>query len=249
MLGYDDSLDAFGVHGIGGIIGALLTGVFADPAINGRAGLFFGNRAVTQAEGIVVTIVWTAVVTWVILMVTKMLVGLRPERAGGRRRPRHLAARRKRRRITNPGAGRRPPPRQPRPPTGRPGPTSVPGRTAPLPRRRASPARENAARAVGRGVQLMFLLARHRGFPLANRMGCTPRPIPGDPPCTQCVRGIAVLLGMLPKQCAEILGEFTGAWLRRRPHPCPEARAAVAGTILEEFSGKTRFARPVTGGF
>jgi Amt family ammonium transporter len=80
MLGYDDSLDAFGVHGIGGIVGALLTGVFADPAINGKAGLVFGNpgQVWIQIQGIVVTIVWTAVVTWIILMVTRMLVGLRP---------------------------------------------------------------------------------------------------------------------------------------------------------------------------
>jgi Amt family ammonium transporter len=81
MLGYDDSLDAFGVHGIGGIVGALLTGVFADPAINPLGkGLFFGNpgQVVTQLEGIAVTIAWTAIVTWLILMGTKMLVGLRP---------------------------------------------------------------------------------------------------------------------------------------------------------------------------
>jgi Amt family ammonium transporter len=81
MLGYDDSLDAFGVHGIGGIVGALLTGVFADPAINSAGtGLFYGNpgQVVTQLEGIAVTIAWTAVVTWLILMGTKMLVGLRP---------------------------------------------------------------------------------------------------------------------------------------------------------------------------
>ncbi len=80
MLGYDDSLDAFGVHGIGGIIGALLTGVFADPAINGHAGLVFGNpgQVWTQIEGIAVTIVWTAVISWVILMITRVLVGLRP---------------------------------------------------------------------------------------------------------------------------------------------------------------------------
>jgi Amt family ammonium transporter len=81
MIGYDDSLDAFGVHGIGGIIGALLTGFFADPAINSLGkGLFFGNpgQVVIQLEGIATTIVWTGVITWVILMVTKMLVGLRP---------------------------------------------------------------------------------------------------------------------------------------------------------------------------
>jgi Amt family ammonium transporter len=75
MLGYDDSLDAFGVHGVGGIIGALLTGVFADASINSLGAT---HSIVTQAEGVIVTIVWTAVVTWVILMITKMLVGLRP---------------------------------------------------------------------------------------------------------------------------------------------------------------------------
>ena len=80
MLGYDDSLDAFGVHGIGGIVGALLTGVFADPAVNGHAGLIFGNpgQVWIQVEGIAVTIVWTAVLSWIILMIAKMLVGLRP---------------------------------------------------------------------------------------------------------------------------------------------------------------------------
>jgi Amt family ammonium transporter len=75
LLGYDDSLDAFGVHGIGGIIGALLTGVFADPAINA---LGANHSIVTQAEGVVVTIVWTGVATYVLLMLTKALVGLRP---------------------------------------------------------------------------------------------------------------------------------------------------------------------------
>jgi len=80
MIGYDDSLDAFGVHGIGGIVGALLTGVFADPAMNGKAGLFFGNpgQVWTQIEGIAVTIAWTAVVSFIILMITRVLVGLRP---------------------------------------------------------------------------------------------------------------------------------------------------------------------------
>ncbi len=74
-LGYDDSLDAFGVHGVGGIVGALLTGLLADPAING-----LGRNAsvVTQIYGIVFTIVWTAVATFAILAVVKALVGLRP---------------------------------------------------------------------------------------------------------------------------------------------------------------------------
>ena len=75
MFGYDDSLDAFGVHGVGGIIGALLTGVFADPAINS---LGQGASIVTQFVGVAVTIVWTAVASFVILMIAKVLVGLRP---------------------------------------------------------------------------------------------------------------------------------------------------------------------------
>jgi Amt family ammonium transporter len=74
-FGYDDSLDAFGVHGIGGIIGALLTGVFADAAIN-PAGK--DHSIVTQAYGIIFTIVWTAVVSLIILYVLKATIGLRP---------------------------------------------------------------------------------------------------------------------------------------------------------------------------
>src|SRR6185312_5038050 len=79
-LGYDDSLDAFGVHGVGGIIGALLTGVFASKEISGADGSMFGNagQVLIQVEGIAVTIIWTAVLSWLILMVTKALVGLRP---------------------------------------------------------------------------------------------------------------------------------------------------------------------------
>jgi Amt family ammonium transporter len=75
MFGYDDSLDAFGVHGIGGIVGALLTGVLADPAINP---LGEGHSIVTQFYGVAATVVWTAVASWVILMIAKALVGLRP---------------------------------------------------------------------------------------------------------------------------------------------------------------------------
>ena len=74
-LGYDDSLDAFGVQGVGGVIGALLTGLLADPAINS-----LGENAsvATQLYGIVFTIVWTAIATFVILTIVKALVGLRP---------------------------------------------------------------------------------------------------------------------------------------------------------------------------
>jgi Amt family ammonium transporter len=74
-FGYDDSLDAFGVHGVGGIVGALLTGFLADPAINP-----LGKEAsvVTQIYGIAFTIIWTAFVSLVILTILKATIGLRP---------------------------------------------------------------------------------------------------------------------------------------------------------------------------
>ncbi|MHB1369288.1 MAG: ammonium transporter, partial [Pseudomonadaceae bacterium] len=77
-LGYDDSLDAFGVHGVGGIVGALLTGVFAAPALGG-----FGeveNIALQlwiQFKGVLFTVVYTAIVTFVILKVIDAVMGLR----------------------------------------------------------------------------------------------------------------------------------------------------------------------------
>jgi Amt family ammonium transporter len=74
-FGYDDSLDAFGVHGVGGIIGALLTGVFADPVINP---LSEGASVMTQLYGIVFTILWTAIASAAILFVLKATIGLRP---------------------------------------------------------------------------------------------------------------------------------------------------------------------------
>ena len=79
MLGYDDSLDVFGVHAVGGIIGAILTGVFAVEAIGGTAGLLEGNFAQVpiQAYGVLATIVWCAVATFVILMVLKLIIGIR----------------------------------------------------------------------------------------------------------------------------------------------------------------------------
>jgi len=77
-LGYDDSLDVFGVHGVGGIVGALLTGVLADVAINE-----LGKDAslATQAYGVIVTIVYTAIVTAIILYIIKAVIGLRPTTA------------------------------------------------------------------------------------------------------------------------------------------------------------------------
>jgi Amt family ammonium transporter len=74
-LGYDDTLDVFGVHGVGGIIGAILTGVFADEAINA---LGKDASAATQIYGVAVTIVYTAIVSAIILLVIKMVIGLRP---------------------------------------------------------------------------------------------------------------------------------------------------------------------------
>ncbi len=79
MLGYDDSLDAFGVHGVGGIIGAFLTGVFALKEIGGTSGLLEGNTAQIwiQLEGIFATIVYCAVTTFIILKVVQGIMGLR----------------------------------------------------------------------------------------------------------------------------------------------------------------------------
>ena len=77
-LGYDDSLDAFGVHGMCGLWGALATGLFANPAINeaGR-GLFYGNpkQLWIQIISIVATAVFTAVGTLIVIYITKLLTG------------------------------------------------------------------------------------------------------------------------------------------------------------------------------
>jgi Amt family ammonium transporter len=78
-FGYDDSLDAFGVHGVGGFVGALLTGVFAKAAIGGTAGVLEGNggQLLTQLEGTLATIVWSGVVSYIILKVIDVVIGLR----------------------------------------------------------------------------------------------------------------------------------------------------------------------------
>ncbi len=81
-LGYDDSLDVFGIHGVGGIVGALLTGVFATRFVTGgedAVGWIDGNFAqiLPQIYGIAATIVWTGVLTFVILVVVKAITGLR----------------------------------------------------------------------------------------------------------------------------------------------------------------------------
>jgi Amt family ammonium transporter len=79
--GYDDALDAFGVHGVGGALGALLTGVFATKALtpDGMGGLLTGNTGVfvTQVIGVLAAGAYAAVVTGVILLVLKVTMGLR----------------------------------------------------------------------------------------------------------------------------------------------------------------------------
>ncbi|MFA6320659.1 MAG: ammonium transporter [Candidatus Omnitrophota bacterium] len=80
-LAYDDSLDAFGVHGVGGTLGALLTGLFAQKLINpaGNNGLFFGNPSLllTQFIGVAATVIYSVVVTFIILKVVDRFIGLR----------------------------------------------------------------------------------------------------------------------------------------------------------------------------
>jgi len=80
-LGYDDSLDVVGVHGVGGTWGALGTGLFASKAVNeaGANGLFFGNpgQLVTQAIGVLVTCVFAFVGSLILLKVVDAVIGLR----------------------------------------------------------------------------------------------------------------------------------------------------------------------------
>lgn len=79
-LGYDDSLDAFGVHAVAGIVGALLTGVFVDSMFGGvglSEGMTIMGQLFVQAEGVVVTIIYGAIATAIILKVVDVIVGLR----------------------------------------------------------------------------------------------------------------------------------------------------------------------------
>jgi ammonium transporter, Amt family len=76
---YDDSLDVFGVHGVGGMTGTLLTGVFATAAIGGTSGLIEGNphQLLVQFYGVAVTLVWSAAITYGLLQVVNVFVPLR----------------------------------------------------------------------------------------------------------------------------------------------------------------------------
>ena len=82
-FGYDDSLDAFGVHGVGGTLGALVTGLFAQKIVNaaGNNGLFFGNPSqfVTQSIGVLATMSYAVAVTYILLKVLDAVMGLRVE--------------------------------------------------------------------------------------------------------------------------------------------------------------------------
>ncbi len=88
MLGADDALDVFGVHAVGGILGAMLTGVFAAPALGGQ-GVYdyvankispdyhISEQLVIQGTGVLTTIVWSGVVAFIAYKIVDMLVGLR----------------------------------------------------------------------------------------------------------------------------------------------------------------------------
>jgi Amt family ammonium transporter len=78
MLGYDDSLDVFGIHGVGGIVGAILTGYFAVEAIGGTAGSM--SQVAIQIQGIAATLAWSAFATFVILKIIDLVIGLRVDK-------------------------------------------------------------------------------------------------------------------------------------------------------------------------
>jgi Amt family ammonium transporter len=88
MLGADDSLDVFGVHGVGGILGALLTGVFAAPSLGGTGVFDYVTNAVNpeysisgqvwiQLQAVATTIVWSAVVSFIAYKLVDLVIGLR----------------------------------------------------------------------------------------------------------------------------------------------------------------------------
>jgi Amt family ammonium transporter len=82
-LGYDDSLDAFGVHGVGGMWGTIATGLFAEKAVNaaGNNGFFFGNLHQLLVQGllVIITITFAVIMTWIIFRIVDAVVGMRVE--------------------------------------------------------------------------------------------------------------------------------------------------------------------------
>ena len=79
-LGYDDSLDVFGVHGIGGIIGAIGTGIVVDPLLGGVGidGYTLGGQVLIQTKAVLFTIVWSGVVSFILYKIVDIIIGLRP---------------------------------------------------------------------------------------------------------------------------------------------------------------------------
>ena len=91
MLGADDSLDVFGVHGIGGILGALLTGVFNSPSLGGpgyvadwvtatvvtAADYSIAAQVWTQAKAVFITVIWSGVVSFIAYKIVDLTIGLR----------------------------------------------------------------------------------------------------------------------------------------------------------------------------
>ena len=105
-LGYDDSLDVFGVHCIGGIVGAIGTGILVNPALGGtgiidyatgKIGDYdFVTQIVAQFKAVLMTLVWSGIGSAILYKVVDLLVGLRVPRREGARRPRPHRARRAR---------------------------------------------------------------------------------------------------------------------------------------------------------
>jgi Amt family ammonium transporter len=87
-FGYDDALDVFGIHCVGGIIGAILTGILVNPSLGGTgimdyavgktADYSFGTQLVAQIKGVLLTLVWSAVGSLIIYKIVDLVVGLRP---------------------------------------------------------------------------------------------------------------------------------------------------------------------------
>ena len=79
LLGADESLDVFGIHGVGGILGAILTGVFTAPSLGGTGGEDFAiaSQVAIQLEAVIITVIVSAVVAFIALKVADLLVGIR----------------------------------------------------------------------------------------------------------------------------------------------------------------------------
>jgi Amt family ammonium transporter len=80
LLRYDDSLDVFGVHAVGGIVGAILTGVCASSTLGGAGlaeGMTIGSQVIIQLKGVVVTIAYSSIMSLIILGLIHLIIGLR----------------------------------------------------------------------------------------------------------------------------------------------------------------------------